>query len=300
MSLRTFTVFQDAESSEIAPPKVARPNAMVTRSSTQNVPGATLSADPLDKENYHPVTGERAGPSNSENKKRKTSVLATKVQPPSAAKSKKEKDPQPELKKRKASTSTVGTTKAKVAKKDGKGSASLRKGSKRASSRRHSPLPRLNEEEDPENGAISQSDVDSRCYELTVKPLADVSEAYEDFSVFGGASATANVSEEKVKSRTLKVRSIFSSIFNSPLTHVFHLQASSAEPEIRDYFEPSQTLFSSRRRALSEDAPEPRAFSTPERKQIYAAFTFSSPSGSSARFSKASGSGDISPAEQLA
>jgi len=50
-------------------------------------------------------------------------------------------------------------------------------------------------------------------------------------------------------------------------------------------------------RAMSEDVSEDRAFSTPERKQIYAAFTFSSPSNSSGRMSKASHSGSVTPAD---
>ncbi len=66
-----------------------------------------------------------------------------------------------------------------------------------------------------------------------------------------------------------------------------YLQESSVEPEIRDYFQPAcggSYPSSSRRllRALSQD-PAPRTFSTPERRQIYSAFTFSSPSAASTR-----------------
>ncbi|KAJ3491328.1 hypothetical protein NLJ89_g11349 [Agrocybe chaxingu] len=263
---------------------------MATRSTTLNVAAAgdaTTLSDlvALDKENVNPLTGERAGSLTTASKKRKTSVLATKVQPPPATKVKKDSDTQPEPKKRKGST--AATTKPKGSKKDTKVTGSGRKPStKRAGSRKISPMPKLEEETEKEKERLSQAEIDSRCYDLTVKPLADVSEAYEQVDVFNGLpSSSSGVSETRAKFRTVK--------------------ASSAEPEIRDYFaEPSQALFSSsttsRRRAMSEDIAEPRAFSTPERKQIYAAFTFSSPSGSSTRLSKASGSGDASPAKQLA
>ncbi|KAF8966614.1 hypothetical protein BDZ97DRAFT_1917427 [Flammula alnicola] len=297
MSLRTFTVFQDAPSSEAPQPKISRPNVMVTRSQrlasingTAEGSSATASSDlaVVNKENYNPVTGERAGPSTSSTKKRKTTVLATKVQPPLATKSKKYKDAQPELepepKKRKASTSSTSKVKTK---KVAKGSGSVKKGgSKRAGSRRVSPMPRLNEEDESEKERIAQADIDSRCYELTVKPLADISQAYEEVDVFEGplnACAPSTTFDDKVKFSTVKETSV--------------------EPELRDYFQPPQAPCSSSSsrllRALSEDAPEPRAFSTPERKQIYAAFTFSSPSTTTTRLSKASRSGSISPAELL-
>ncbi|KAF8155528.1 hypothetical protein B0H34DRAFT_659075 [Crassisporium funariophilum] len=283
MSLRSFTVFQDAVSSDAPQPRTTRSNAMVTRSSSLNLATSPNRATGLtdmvtmDKENFHPLTGERAGPSNNATKKRKTTVLAIKVQPSSASKAKKEKDAQPEQKKRKASTSTAAKVKTTI-KKDGKVTGSARKGSgKRTVSRKVSPMPKVNEEEEAEKDRITQADIDSRCYELTVQPLADVSQAYDESLAFRGLPTTP---EAKVKFCTVK--------------------ASSAEPEIRDYFEPSQALFSStssRLRSVSEDVSEGRVFSTPERKQIYAAFTFSSPSATSARMSKASRSGSISPAE---
>lgn len=185
MSLRTFTVFQDAVSSEAPHTKITRPNAMVTRSSSLNLSttssNATGSHPTLDKENFHPVTGERAGYSNNTgSKKRKTSVLSTKVQPPSATK----KDSQPE-KKHKASTSST-SSKGKV-KRHGKALATARKGtSKRTISRKVSPMPRLNEEEEVKKDRITQVNIDARCYELTVQPLADVSQAYEEGAAFEG------------------------------------------------------------------------------------------------------------------
>jgi len=210
MSLRSFTVFQDAVSSDAPQPKISRPNAMITRSSLNVVSPTSATSTTgdlltLDKENYHPVTGERAGPSGVGAKKRKTTVLAIKVQPEPATNSKKEKDSdrEPEQKKRKASS----TSKGKV-KKSAKGTGSTKKSaSKRAAARKVSPMPKLNEEVEPEKEPITQADIDSRCYELTVKPLADVSQAYEETPLFETPPAcTLDTSEEKVKFRIIKVR----------------------------------------------------------------------------------------------
>jgi len=211
MSLRTFSVFQDAVSSDGSHPKVSRPNAMITRSSLNVAPSTNATStvvDPLalDKENYHPVTGERAGPSNAGTKKRKTSVLTTKVQPEPATKSKKGKDSdrEPEQKKRKGST--LSTSKGK-AKKDANGSGSTKKSArKRSASRKVSPMPKLDEEDDLEKEHITQVDIDSRCYELTVKPLADVSQAYEEVPLETLPICTLDASDEKAKFCTAKVR----------------------------------------------------------------------------------------------
>jgi hypothetical protein len=204
MSFRTFTVFQDAVSSEEPQAKITRPNAMVTRPSSlnlitsSNTTGSLNDLVALDKENFHPVTGERAGPSNNaSSKKRKTGVLATKVQPLSTSR----KDAQPEMKKRRASTST--STKGKV-KRDGKATATARKAaSKRIISRKVSPMPRLNEEEEAQKDRITQVNIDSRCYELTVQPLADVSQAYEEGAAFEGVLTSS--CEAKLKFCATKV-----------------------------------------------------------------------------------------------
>ena len=205
MSLRTFTVFQDAVSSEAPQSKITRPNAMVTRSSSlnltttsSNATGSVNSLVALDKENFHPVTGERAGhPNTTGSKKRKTSVLATKVQPPSTT----EKDAAQPEKKRKASTTS---TKGKV-KRFGKTPVTARKGtSKRTISRKVSPMPRLNEEEEAKKDRITQVNIDARCYELTVQPLADVSQAYEEGAAFEGIPTSS--CEAKLKFSAAKVR----------------------------------------------------------------------------------------------
>jgi hypothetical protein len=82
-----------------------------------------------------------------------------------------------------------------------------------------------------------------------------------------------------------------------PRTLTTFLQESSVEPEIRDYFSPTPTSSclpsgsTLPNLGLSDDAD--KTFSTPERKKIYAAFTFTSPSPTSERFSQASRAGSI-------
>ncbi|KAF9010251.1 hypothetical protein BDQ17DRAFT_1274068 [Cyathus striatus] len=271
MSLRTFTVFQDAPSTEPPKPKPLS-SSRIIRPSASNASNATVHLT-TDKENVHPITGERARPgSNGTLKKRKTTVLATKVHLPLATKSLKEfkpkekleKDPQPLAKKRKASSVT---TKDKNILKDLRAPVSTRKPVKR-SSRKVLSLPKLDEEveaekekeKEKEKGHVVQVNIDSKCYELTVKPLADVSGAYEKTSPIEVALADSKVNFGLIKERI-------------------------TEPQIRDYFSPPLTASTTRARSTSVEPPsEARAFSTPERKQIYAAFTFSSPSPISKRF----------------
>jgi hypothetical protein len=284
MSLRAFTVFQDTPSDEAPRVKVMRPNAMATRSQTRsNIASSntelTTSTPDLDKENYDPVTGERAGPGGSiAGKKRKTAVLATKAQRPT-------KGSQPEKKKRKPSPPSSNSAETKLVKKPLK---ATRKG-KRTGSRKVSPMPKVPEEDEVGKiiAPVTQREIDSRCKELTIRPLADVSEAYDELSLLGPSpSGVGDESEAKTGQCTVKVRSVcFRKVYLHVKSCISYLKAQSVEPEIRDYFEPSETHFTSstatRLRALSEDASEARTFSTPERKKIYAAFTFSSPVGPS-------------------
>lgn len=208
MSLRTFTVFQDAPSGEVSQPKISRPNAMMTRSKVASAGNIATSSDlaAINKENYNPVTGERAVALGGATKKPKATVLATKALVAPVGKAKREKEAsaesaaEPEPKKRKASSAGT-TSKGKATKKDSvKGS---KKTTKRTGLKKVAPMPQLTEED-------AAVDADARCYELTVKPLADVSQAYEE-DVFGSfaacASASATAPEGLVKFSTVKVRS---------------------------------------------------------------------------------------------
>lgn len=54
-------------------------------------------------------------------------------------------------------------------------------------------MPKVDEER------VRQAEVDSRCYELTVLPLADVTQAYDERELVDG--------ERRILSRSVKVRS---------------------------------------------------------------------------------------------
>lgn len=164
MSVRSFTVFQDTPSQD-----TLTHHDPLARADTAATLLSTLAA--IEKENLHPVTGQRAGPTTgSETKKRKTAALATKVLLVPAPKKHKEEP--------KKTRKPLGSL-AKPRRVDAKKSTS--KSSR--SSRKTSPLPPVAEEHEllrqPPRLSVSQLDIDSRCYELTVSPLADVSEAYD-------------------------------------------------------------------------------------------------------------------------
>ncbi|KAG8216773.1 hypothetical protein J3R82DRAFT_7017 [Butyriboletus roseoflavus] len=252
MSVRSFTVFQDTPS-DLPQSHDDSDRPPLTPSATDAAATLLSTLAAIEKENLHPVTGQRAGPTvSSEAKKRKSSALATKVLV--APSSKKHKELKAEQKR---ARKPLGTTRSFDAKKSGSKSS--------RSSRKTSPLPPVAEEKEsqhrPARLSISQIDIDSRCYELTVSPLADVSEAYD-------ATQEPDVHTEREKS---------------------------VEPAIRDYFPPStvdKPLQSINDTPTNTDdsSRQTNDFSTPERKRIYSAFTFSSPSPTSDRFKQAQSS----------
>ncbi|KAL4071401.1 hypothetical protein V8B97DRAFT_465145 [Scleroderma yunnanense] len=170
MSARSFTVFQDSPAE--TPQIELTPAADATLVSTQAA---------IEKENLHPVTGERTGPaSSSESKKRKTAALSTKLLVEPSKTSKKHRELKSEsTKKQRKQLSSSGKLKAVDARKS-------TRSKRHRSPRKASPLPPVQEEPDvqrePARLTISQATINSRCYELTVSPLADVSEAYETVS----------------------------------------------------------------------------------------------------------------------
>ena len=198
MSLRTFAIFQDTPSTHQSqkPKSVSTIRGILSPLGNGATSPSALSSAP-DKENFHPVTGERAATSTT--KKRKTTALATKAQTPLATKEPKEpSESKPASKKRKSAT-TKGKPKPK---KEANASGTSRKSSKKTS-RRASSLPKVDEvaESEIECQRLVLADIDSRCYELTVQPLADVTQAYEQ-----GFSSISAEGSEKAKFRTVKVR----------------------------------------------------------------------------------------------
>jgi len=192
MSVRSFTVFQDtpSESPQSHDDNGAR---AMTLSATDAAATLLSTLAAIEKENLHPVTGQRTGPAvGSETKKRKTGVLATKVLVVPSAKKHKELKGEP--KKTRKPLSSAGKPR----------SSDTRKSSSKSSrsSRKASPLPPLAEENEsqrqPPRLSVSQIDIDSRCYELTVSPLADVSAAYDATHT---ESQESDVHTERVRTR---------------------------------------------------------------------------------------------------
>lgn len=137
-----------------------------------------------DKENLHPLTGRRPSTGDKQGKKMKTNVLATKLL---AATGKTLPEPL-SPKKRKLASPVEGPA-VKKDKRDKQVVSSKSKGKQTRCARKATELPRLEdvaeeegELECPERLSlvkITQAAVDARCYELTVLPLADLSQAYE-------------------------------------------------------------------------------------------------------------------------
>ncbi|KAF8556050.1 hypothetical protein OG21DRAFT_1483392 [Imleria badia] len=259
MSVRSFTVFQDTPADH--PQSLDDTDVRAMTLSAADAAATLLSTlAAIEKENLHPLTGQRAGPTvASETKKRKTGALATKVLVVSS--SKKHKELKGEPKKTRKPLSSTGKPRSSDAKKSSSKSS--------RSSRRPSPLPPVAEEHDlqrqPPRLAISQIDIDSRCYELTVSPLADVSEAY-DATRTGSQEPDVHTQKEK-----------------------------SVEPAVHDYFSPSMIdkplpTTNDTPCNIDEHSRHANDFSTPERKRIYSTFTFSSPSPTSERFKQAQSS----------
>jgi len=244
MSARTFVVFQDDPSEPLPTIKAdvshSRSPPLIEHTILALSPSPVTTAE---KENLHPVTGARSGPStDSQSKKRKNGILATKLHIPQATK--KPRDLALDCRKRKTPTpsSSKSSNSGRVASL-GAGDLSI--------------VEEVVESKKSCQDKVTQAQVDSKCYDLTVSPLADVSHAFDQVSL----SPTESRSDI---SRVLspKKASLNKESGILPLKPA----ADAASPKTADI------------------ASEEAFFSTPERKQIYAAFTFTSPSPSSRRF----------------
>ena len=223
MSSRSFTVFLDIP--QLAIPKQNAsynpPDSLLSPSSSSNVNTNYRNAltTSTEKENLHPVTGERSSSTNTTTgKKRKQSVtiLATKAHNLPTNKKQKESSMvlKPESKKKKSSSTSSSKSKSGLSDKESKRTGSTlslvkkpntSSRSSKPSSRKVSPMPKLEEEGDVlsiERARIRQAEIDSRCYELTVSPLADVTRAYDT------SSSLEYRPGEKLFSRSVKVNSI--------------------------------------------------------------------------------------------
>ena len=187
MASRAFAVFRDE-------PEAPLTDNIIGATTTVSVPppsGPLLVYAP-DKENVDPSNGSRVLPEQAACKKRKTALTA-KAQPVSPS-----KKPRPLTEKpvKKASKPRLADKKPK------RTATTKRTASSRARQQSREPsLPRLAEEGE-EAQSIEQNVIDSKCRDLTVLPLADISEAYEQ------AVPKEDVVEDAVKAAE-KVRSLF-------------------------------------------------------------------------------------------
>lgn len=216
MAIRSFTVYCDTpDADDTKAAATLAPKPAVLASTSPNVPAAstTSMASTTEKENLHPVTGERCTTvsDSTATKKRKTNVLATKTIV--AKKQKESKEDRVEGKKARSASSSAAKGKKDV--------KSARKTAKKPS-RRVSPMPKLDEEDLAVRNRIMQADIDSRCYELTVSPLADVTQAYD--AGFDVNSLLASfTSEESAKFRKVCLRLYTSRYPNANCTPIGHL-----------------------------------------------------------------------------
>ena len=256
MATRTFVVFQDDPAeplptikTDVSPsPPLVEPTIL----GLSSIPVTTA-----EKENLHPVTGARSNAAtDSQSKKRKNGILATKLHIPSTTK--KPRDLALGCRKRK--TTTPSSSKPLT------GGRGIVLGAL--------DLSRVEENAEPERPCqdkVTQAEVDSKCYDLTVSPLADVSHAFDQVSLSSAESRPSNsrILSPKVKACLL----LFSRIFDRS-----RQKASLSEDNGISSQKPLAGPVSPKK---ADTANEEAFFSTPERKRIYAAFTFTSPSPSS-------------------
>ncbi len=178
---RAFTIFRDHFEAPVAEEGPTTTIAVT--------PSGPLLVYVADKENHDPLTGCRALSEQVLGKKRKN-TLAAKTQPVSPS-----KKPRPLGEKTKKLISS--SSKPVSDKKTKRSGASKRSTSKRT--RREPSLPRLAEEGE-EVEAFDQIAIDAKCKELTVLPLADISEAYEQAAMSEDLLARVQkIAEEKVR-----------------------------------------------------------------------------------------------------
>ncbi|KAI0631081.1 hypothetical protein C8Q77DRAFT_1061876 [Trametes polyzona] len=251
---RSFVVFKD-EPEAPAPPAVEKKETLSGSSATYVLappPGPLLVYAP-DKENIDPLTGTRANAEQVSGKKRKT-ALTVKAQATSPTK---------RLRPLAEKAAKKSVSKARVAEKKTK-RASTKRTTAASRSKREPSLPRVTEE----NESAEQAVIDSKCKDLTVLPLADISEAYD---VAAGKEGGAVETEERVAKEAEAEVCLSSSI-----------RATNAAAPTPVESEPAPDSTS--------PAPTTNAFSTPERKRIYSAFTFTSPSPAGKRLASSRGS----------
>jgi hypothetical protein len=190
MATRAFVVFRDEPSKPLSAAvksdvSISPSSLLVQPTILVLSPGTPLTT--AEKENLHPSTGARSGViADPQSKKRKNGVLATKLHIPPTVK--KQRDSALDGRKRKTTSTSSSSKGSKVP---------LRGLQNSPRSRRLLNLNRAI------RSKVTQAEVDSRCYDLTVSPLADVSHAFDQVSLSPTESRLDNtrVLSPKVGSR---------------------------------------------------------------------------------------------------
>lgn len=262
---RGFTIFRD----EAEAPVVETKTEFVTIAIPP--PSGPLLVYAPDKENIDPLTGGLALSEQVQGKKRKT-TLAPKAQPASPTKKARPLAEKP-------------TKKSRTTDKKTKVKRSTTKRTTTTRTRREPSLPRLLEEGE-ETPALSQAEIDSKCKDLTVLPLADISEAYEQ----AVAQVAVVEAAEKDADATDKVRGFV--LVRTDIVLSCVVQASPAAIAVGKVERPVTPPPALKDEVAPSSSPAPAkdgAYSTPERKRIFSTFTFSSPSPASERYASGRG-----------
>jgi hypothetical protein len=179
----SFAVFVDTPVEAPKPPTVSKPDSSATIDISATVSAVLGVVALANKENLDPITGEKLKVPEA-GKKRKNSLVVLKSVASVEGKGLKDaSDSQPDAKKRKGLTRARSASASTLPLKRVSKPAST--GTKRpAKKARRAPMPMLDEESETTAKAsdavtLTQSEIDSKCKELTVLPLADVSEAYD-------------------------------------------------------------------------------------------------------------------------
>ena len=324
MSTRSFLVFQDSLSEEVdIGSRVPIPSKLSKhRSASQEIAMAfeSILSPAREKENVHPVTGITAS-SSQMNKKRKASetngVLSTKSLTTTNVSSSKSKLPElkrhksafaekPEKSKRKNSLSRKGGESRRILGSSENATSLSRESTirqPRSLSREPTVVLDTVEEHLPSTGlgytkATQQALIDSRCRELTMLPLADVSNAYLESPI---TPKIEFASEENVQLATIKEVGDQESSFETHLKDYFtptcsgSLTSSTSESSVStSVCSPTTATHSpdfkvfrdgkqeTPKKPLDAEIKKHFELSTPVRRELYATFTFASPSSSSA------------------
>lgn len=179
----SFAVFVDTPVKVPEPPALSKPDTATGIDLSATVSAVLGVVALANKENLDPITGEKLHVPET-GKKRKNSLVVLKSVASVEGKGLKDaSDCQPDAKKRKGLTRARSASASTLPLKRVSKPAST--GSKRpAKKARRAPMPMVDEESEiaiksADAAALTQTEIDTKCKELTVLPLADVSEAYD-------------------------------------------------------------------------------------------------------------------------